>query len=52
MTTSVSTVSSGGTELTENIHFMKLVHELKAKFPTLNDDVVKKCVLQVSASFT
>ncbi len=42
--------SAGGpisVELTENIQFMKLVHELKASFPTVPDDVVKNCVLQV-----
>ena len=46
--TSASTVSgSGGTELTENIHYMKLVHELKAKFPFVPDEYVKQVVEQV-----
>ncbi len=35
-------------ELTENIHFMKLLHELKASFPAVPDDIVKTCVLEVS----
>lgn len=34
-------------ELTENIQFMKLVHELKAAFPAVPDELVKSCVLQV-----
>jgi len=36
--------------MTENIHLMKLVHELKAAFPAVADDVVKKIVLNVRPS--
>ncbi len=34
-------------ELAENIQLMKLLHELKANFPTVQDEIVKKLVLQV-----
>ena len=38
--------SSG--DLTENIQFMKLLHELKAQFPSVPDEIVKQCILKVS----
>ena len=34
--------------LTENIQYMKLLHELKAAFPVVSDDFVKNCILNVS----
>lgn len=43
-----SSSSSSAMELAENIQFMKLIHELKAIFPTLSDSSVKKCVIKVS----
>ena len=36
------------TELTKNIQYMKLLHELKATFPTVPDSMVKRCVIKVS----
>ena len=35
-------------EMTENIAYMTLMHELKAAFPNLSDEAVKQCVLEVS----
>ena len=41
-----STAAAG--EMTENIAYMTLMHELKAAFPNLSDEAVKQCVLEVS----
>ena len=35
-------------EMTENIAYMTLMHELKAAFPNVSDEAVKQCVLEVS----
>jgi hypothetical protein len=35
-------------EVTENILYMKLLHELKAAFPAVSDDVVRHAILQAS----
>ena len=35
-------------EMTENIAYMTLMHELKAAFPNISDEAVKQCVLDVS----
>ena len=35
-------------EMTENIAYMTLMHELKAAFPNISDEAVKQCVLEVS----
>ena len=40
-----ATVPAG--ELTENIQYMKLLHELKAEFPAVPDELVKSCITQV-----
>ena len=42
-----SSLSSVREDVTENIQFMKLLHELKAKFPTVPDAIVRHCVLKV-----
>ena len=55
--TSKASASAGGSpsatptpnnEMTENIAYMTLMHELKAAFPNLSDEAVKQCVLEVS----
>ena len=43
-----STVAGSSPEMTENIAYMTLMHELKAAFPNLSDEAVKQCVLEVS----
>ena len=40
--------STAPAEMTENIAYMTLMHELKAAFPNLSDEAVKQCVLEVS----
>ncbi len=35
-------------EVTENILYMKLLHELKAAFPAVSDDIVRQCISQVN----
>eukprot|EP00095_Tigriopus_kingsejongensis_P008247 snap_masked-scaffold230_size244653-processed-gene-1.1 protein:Tk08247 transcript:snap_masked-scaffold230_size244653-processed-gene-1.1-mRNA-1 annotation:"mitogen-activated protein kinase kinase kinase 7-interacting protein 2" len=41
--------SHSGENLTENIHYMKLVHELKAVYPIVPDEFVKDCILKFGA---
>ena len=54
--TSKASASAGGSpatptpnnEMTENIAYMTLMHELKAAFPNLSDEAVKQCMLEAS----
>jgi hypothetical protein len=41
-------MTTTSSELSENVSYMKLLHELKAAFPTLPDEVVSQCINQVS----
>ena len=34
-------------ELSENVSYMKLLHELKGSFPNMADDVIHQCIKQV-----
>jgi len=40
--------STMSAEVTENIFYMTLLHELKAAFPAVSDDIVRQCISQVS----
>ena len=42
-----NTTNSTAGELTENIQYMKLLHELKAQFPAVPDEFVQGCIAQV-----
>jgi len=42
----VTATAAANNEMTENIAYMTLMHELKAAFPNLSDDAVKQCVLE------
>ena len=35
-------------ELSENVSYMKLLHELKGDFPNMADDFIHQCIKQVS----
>lgn len=34
-------------ELSENVSYMKLLHELKGDFPNMADDYIHQCIKQV-----
>lgn len=34
-------------ELSENVSYMKLLHELKGAFPNMADDLIHQCIKQV-----
>ena len=38
-------------ELSENVSYMKLLHELKGDFPNMADDFIHQCIKQVSQFF-
>ena len=35
-------------ELSENVKYMKLLHELKGAFPNMADENIQQCIKQVS----
>lgn len=35
-------------ELSENVRYMKLLHELKGAFPNMADENIQQCIKQVS----
>ena len=52
MASSAAPASASSSEVTDNILYMTLLHELKASFPAVSDDDVRRCISQVRASRT